>query len=95
MTTEHIGTERQNAAGTGAESHGILPEPALTERAQIVAFMREAIEQGYPSPTGAGARSECEHGKFRWEDCIACYDEHLWSKLDAIERGDHMGEQPE
>lgn len=57
----------------------------LTEREKmIVAFVREAIDQGYP----ANRDSQCEHGRFYFEECIACYDAYLYGKLDAIERGE-------
>ncbi len=64
-----------------------MTDPAQAEREAIVAFMREAIAQGYDAPVGAW--DLCSHGRSRSEDCIACYDDHLLSKLDAIERNEH------
>lgn len=63
------------------------------ERAAIVAYMREAIAQGYPAPTGEGVRSQCGHGKFGFEDCIACYDEHLERALKQIAAGAHLNQE--
>ena len=60
-----------------------------TERAtieKVVAEMRDAIEAGYPAPERKVDR--CAHGKFGWEDCIACYDDALSARLDTIERGE-------
>lgn len=34
-----------------------------------------AIANGYDVPTNKV--DQCEHGKFGWEDCIACYDKAL------------------
>lgn len=60
--------------------------PVELERRQIVAHMRCAIQRGY-AQRSAG---RCEHGKFYFEDCIACYDEYLESELDAILNGAHL-----
>jgi hypothetical protein len=38
-----------------------------------------AIIDGYPTP--AHKVDQCTHGKFGWEDCIACYDEALASAI--------------
>lgn len=38
-------------------------------------WIERAVEGGYPTP--AEKADQCEHGKFGWEDCIACYDEVL------------------
>jgi hypothetical protein len=62
------------------------------ERERIVAYMRDAIGEGYPSPPNKV--DQCAHGQFGWEDCIACYDEVLEAKLEAIERGDHLPALP-
>lgn len=66
----------------------------MTERERIVAYLRDAVEQGYPSPRG-DARAQCEHGRFYFEDCIGCYDEFLMGKLADIENGLHMTWKPE
>ncbi len=58
------------------------------ERAAVVAYMRRVLDNGYPTP--ARKVDQCEHGRFGWEDCIACYDDELERALCAIERGDHM-----
>jgi len=41
-----------------------------------------AIRDGYPTP--ANKVDQCEHGKFGWEDCIACYDEALLTVVEGI-----------
>lgn len=76
---------------TALAAHRLSAKQEATR--EIVATMREAVEHGYPAPTGDGARSQCPHGKFKWEDCIACYDEFLWAKLDAIEQGQHTNQR--
>ncbi len=41
-----------------------------------------AISDGYDIP---GSKVEkCEHDRFGWEDCIACYDIHLMASVTAI-----------
>lgn len=62
----------------------------LTE-AQRGAIVRDAMAQGYGPP--ARKVDRCEHGKFGWEDCISCYDDHLDRVLDAVLRGDHRKDQ--
>ncbi len=47
----------------------------LEAQEQCAALLEEAIASGYPTP--ASKQDQCEHGKFGWEDCIACYDEQL------------------
>lgn len=44
-------------------------------REAAAAMIERAVEGGYPTP--AERADQCEHGKFGWEDCIACYDEVL------------------
>lgn len=61
---------------------------AEKERAAVVTAVRDAIASGYPTPASKSDR--CEHGRFGWEDCIACYDNALEDALQAIERGDHI-----
>lgn len=44
----------------------------------------DAIDQGYSAPTDG---TECEHGKFYFEECIACYDEHLRAAIRKLGQG--------
>jgi urease accessory protein UreF len=64
--------------------HREAAERATIEK--VVAEMRDAIEAGYPAPERKV--DQCSHSKFGWEDCIACYDDALSARLDAIERGE-------
>jgi hypothetical protein len=57
----------------------------VVERA--AAIMQAAIEQGYPG-TGNNA-DQCKHGRFGFEDCIACYDEFLMAKVEEIRALSH------
>lgn len=41
--------------------------------------MREAIARGYNAP-----EVKCEHGRYGWEDCIACYDDALENAITAL-----------
>lgn len=52
----------------------------VTERA--ASLLETAIGDGYPAP--ANKVDQCEHGKFGWEDCIACYDDVLTGVVAAI-----------
>lgn len=63
-------------------------EDAMRERAGDM--LRKAIENGYSTP--ARKVDQCEHGKFGWEDCIACYDEQLLKTEAAIRGIDAGGE---
>lgn len=47
--------------------------------------MKAAISYGYEGPDGT---DQCEHGRFRWEDCITCYDESLMLAADNLITGD-------
>lgn len=38
-------------------------------------MLHAAIAEGYRAP--ANKADQCEHGKYGWEDCIACYDDEL------------------
>jgi hypothetical protein len=38
-------------------------------------MLEAAIAEGYPQP--ASNDEQCEHDKYRWDDCIACYDAEL------------------
>jgi hypothetical protein len=53
-------------------------------------LLRKAIEDGYPTPPDK--TTQCEHGQFGWEDCIACYDEQLLKTEAAIRSIDTRGE---
>ncbi len=52
--------------------------------ASIITDMRDAIGSGYPAQPVTN--DKCSHGKFGWEDCIACYDEFLTARLDRFVR---------
>lgn len=52
---------------------------ALDEAAEA---FRTAIAQGYPTPPKK--TETCAHNKFGWDDCIACYDEHLEAAILAL-----------
>ena len=58
------------------------------ERAAVVRYIREALGQGYPWPRGK--HEPCEHGCFKWQDCIACYDDFLDRKLEEVLAGAHL-----
>ena len=47
---------------------------------KVPGIFQDAIEHGYPWPREKV--EQCEHGKFKWEDCIACYDEFLMGNSD-------------
>ncbi len=49
---------------------------------EAAAMLEEAVGKGYASP--ANKADQCEHGKFGWEDCIACYDEKMMQVATAI-----------
>src|SRR5882757_9436315 len=51
-------------------------------REECAALLETAIAEGYRVP--AIKADECLHGKFGWEDCIACYDEALLITVAAI-----------
>ena len=50
---------------------------------EVITRIRDRIGEGYPVPPNKV--DQCEHGRFGWEDCIACYDEAIESDLTAIE----------
>jgi len=54
-------------------------ESALSKAADL---FQDAVEQGYPWPREKV--EQCGHDKFKWEDCIACYDEFLMSKVEEV-----------
>lgn len=55
---------------------------ARRDALERAATMLEAvIATGYPAPPKA---ERCEHGKFAWEDCGACYDDTLDACASAI-----------
>lgn len=55
-------------------------------REQMAAAVRKAMQDGYPEPPTKG--DECEHGKFGWEDCIACYDTALEAAILSLISGE-------
>jgi hypothetical protein len=63
-------------------------EQCATDRLAVVeecaAKMRDAIGRGYSVPTNKV--DKCEHGKFGWEDCIACYDVALVRAISALSK---------
>lgn len=59
-----------------------LIEGARLERERIAAIMTDAIESGYPTPPNKA--DKCEHDKYGWEECIACYDEHLFKAIRSL-----------
>ena len=63
---------------------GLLEEQAAVARGVEEACLafETAISEGYPTP--ANKRDECEHGKFGWDDCIACYDNALQATVDDL-----------
>lgn len=50
---------------------------------EAAAAMREAIARGYNAP-----EVKCEHDRYGWEDCIACYDDALESAITALLEGE-------
>jgi hypothetical protein len=54
---------------------------ALTTMQARLERVRSIVENGYP---GQPAKiDQCKHGRFGYEDCIACYDEALLEALGA------------
>lgn len=51
-------------------------------RDEICGKIERVIADGYPLPPTS--RDQCEHDKFGWEDCIACYNEALFAELAAF-----------
>lgn len=65
-----------------------LAHHRIAERARCTHAIRVLIRKGYDVP--ADKVDQCDHGKFGWEDCIACYDDE-WEKLaDNLDRGHHI-----
>ncbi len=52
---------------------------ALEEAARV---LEDAIGRGYSTPVNK--IDKCQHDKFGWEDCIACYDDALTLTVAAI-----------
>lgn len=62
---------------------GLLEEREVARGVEeACAAFETAISEGYPTPINK--RDECEHGKFGWDDCIACYDNALQATIDAL-----------
>lgn len=56
-------------------------------REEACQAIEQRIHEGYDVP--ARKVDQCAHGKFGWEDCIACYDDALEGTLSAIrQRGE-------
>ena len=60
-------------------------EAVAAERERAAGLLEDAIGKGYATP--ANKTDQCEHGKFGWEDCIACYDNALLATAQAIRGG--------
>lgn len=48
--------------------------------AEVVARVMKVIESGY---RGIDKNDKCEHGRYGFEDCIACYDEAIIAALNG------------
>jgi len=55
---------------------------ATATRTLAADMLQKVIENGYPTP--ARKVDQCAHGKFGWEDCIACYDNQLFNLVDRL-----------
>lgn len=51
----------------------------IEQKADAIKAVRHVIDYGHPQPLGA---DQCEHGRYRWEDCTGCYDEWLHKALE-------------
>lgn len=51
-------------------------------RRECADVLEAAIDAGYDSL--GDARAQCEHGRFGWEDCIACYDVSLMAVVSRL-----------
>jgi hypothetical protein len=57
-----------------------MPDSGRIEKLEErIAAVRQVIEQGY---SGVGKTDKCQHDKFGFEECIACYDEALLAALE-------------
>lgn len=63
-------------------THRLAAEAAAFEKAAGV--LEQAIGDGYETPAVKG--DQCVHGRFGWEDCIACYDKELLRTATAIRK---------
>lgn len=59
-------------------SERITATAALAAERERVNRVRKVIEQGYPS---VPKPEKCEHNRFGYEDCVACYDAALLEAL--------------
>lgn len=68
-----------------AEADALLAFANLVEervKGKAADMLDAAIARGYATPPIK--QDQCEHGKFGWEDCIACYDVALDQIASAI-----------
>jgi hypothetical protein len=54
-------------------------QAALTTMQARLDRVRSIVENGYPNQPAK--TDQCKHGRFGYEDCIACYDEALLEAL--------------
>jgi len=76
-------TDTQPVAGGGdafADAGKPIDRAMVLEEA--ARLLEDAIATGYAAPLNKV--DQCEHEKFGWEDCIACYDERLLHVAAAI-----------
>lgn len=64
----------------------------MTEREEIVAMLRQAIDDGYAWYPEADGK--CAHGTYQHEECTDCFAEHMHNCLSCIEDGAHIGFRP-
>jgi capsule polysaccharide export protein KpsE/RkpR len=74
----------QSALSTRAtelwNTRAAMPDSGRIEKLEErIAAVRQVIEQGY---SGVGKTDKCQHDKFGFEECIACYDEALLAALE-------------
>lgn len=79
MDWQNSQQEAAEAWNTRLTSASEARRKALTLAAD---HFEEAVRQGYDPPIGAW--DQCEHGKSRTDECIACYDERLYAAVAAI-----------
>ena len=60
----------------------LVADATAIERERCATAFEQVIAGGYDQET-----EQCQHGRYRFEDCIACYDEALLSVTAAIRKG--------
>ena len=60
----------------------------IDQRDKRLQAVRDVIEGGY---VGVAKVDQCQHGRFGFEDCVACYDEALLAALDGRASLDRQG----